>query len=88
MKLEDTASGLEAIEIELDDDDLLDDNEDEVNLYGVLTGDYIAGFMVNDVTLDLSGSPEYEPISLEGNLIEGMEVEVEGSHSDWHSHRG
>ncbi len=79
VKLSDLGSGLEAIEIELDDDDLLDGDEDDIDLYGVLTGDYIAGFMVNDIPLDLSNNPDYEPISLEGNLIEGMEVEVEGS---------
>ena len=79
VKLEDTGSGLEAIEIELDDDDLLDDDEDDVELYGILTGDYINGFMVNDVLLDLDNNPEYEPASLENNLLDGMQVEVEGS---------
>ncbi|MDJ0807351.1 MAG: DUF5666 domain-containing protein [Gammaproteobacteria bacterium] len=82
VKLEDTGSVLEATEIELDDDDLLDDNEDEVELYGILGGDYVSGFTVNDVALDLSGSIEYEPASLEGNLLEGMQVEVEGSMVD------
>ncbi|MEN8177865.1 MAG: DUF5666 domain-containing protein [Pseudomonadota bacterium] len=81
-KLSDTGSGLEVIEIELDDDDLLDDNEDEVELYGILSGNDNDGFMVNEVPLDLSGSPEYEPDSLEGNLVEGMQVEVEGSMVD------
>lgn len=72
----------EVTEIELDDDDLLDDNEDDVDLYGVLTGDYILGFMVNGVPLDLSGTIDYEPDTLENNLLDGMPVEVEGSMVD------
>jgi hypothetical protein len=78
-KLEDAGGGLEVTEIELDDDDLLDDNDSDVDLYGLLAGDYDAGFTVNDVPLDLSGSPEYQPASLENNLFEGMQVEVEGN---------
>ena len=81
VKLKDTGNGMEAIEIELDDEDLLDDNEGEVSVYGVLTGDYISGFMINDVPIDLNGT-EYEPASLEGTLVDGMEVEVEGSMVD------
>ncbi len=38
--------------------------------------------MINDVPIDLNVSTEYDPTSLEGTLIEGMVVKVEGSMVD------
>jgi hypothetical protein len=77
VKLKDSGSGLEAVEIELDDEDLLDEDDEDVSIQGVITvdGDVM---MINSVPFDVNAGTEYEPASLEDNLAAGMEVEVEG----------
>lgn len=73
------SDNLEAIEIELDDEDLLDDADEDVSIHGVITLDVDTGdMMINGVPFDVNAGTEYEPTSLEGNLVDGMEAEVEG----------
>jgi len=78
VKLLDQGGSLVAIRIESDDDDLLDDDEDDVSIRGALADDGSGGFLVNGVAFQVSSSTEYEPASLEGNLVAGIEVKVEG----------
>ena len=69
---------LVVIKIESDDDDLLDDDDDEVSVRGVLEDDGSGGFLINGIHLEVNDNTEYEPSRLEGNLIAGLEVKVEG----------
>lgn len=78
VKLVDQAGDLVAIKIEADDDDLLDEDDDDVSIRGVLEDDGSGGFLINGVQLELNDVTEYEPASLEGNLVAGLEVKVEG----------
>lgn len=78
IKLLDQGGSLVAVRIESDDDDLLDDDEDDVSIRGTLADDGSGGFLVNGVAFAVSSSTEYEPASLEGNLLAGIEVKVEG----------
>jgi len=78
VKLIDQAGSLVAIKIETDDDDLLDDDEDDVSIRGILADDGMGGYLVNGVSFTVDGSTEYEPESLQGNLSAGMDIEVEG----------
>jgi hypothetical protein len=78
VKLEDQGGGLVAIKIETDDDDLLDDDEDDVTIRGVLVDNGNGGLLINGVPFQVDGNTEYEPASLAGNLVAGMEVKIEG----------
>ena len=78
VKLADQGGNLLAIKIESDDDDLLDDDEDDVSIRGVLMDDGSGGFLINSVPFAVSDNTEYEPASLKGSLVSGMEVKVEG----------
>ncbi len=78
IKLVDQGGSLLAIKIETDDDDLLDDEDEDVSIRGILEDDGNGGFLVNGVSFSVSDSTEYEPESLESNLASGMEVKVEG----------
>ena len=77
-KLIDQGGSLLVIKIETDDEDLLDDEDDEVSVRGILEDDGIGGFLINGVSFTVSDSTEYEPESLESNLVPGMEIKVEG----------
>ena len=74
-------SALVAAEID-DADDLLDDDDDDVELKGTLSGDAENGWFVQGVEVILTAATRYEPAGLEGNLVAGMEVEVEGYMQD------
>lgn len=78
IKLEDQGASLLVIKIETDDDDLLNDNDDDVSIRGILANNGSGGFLINGVSFTTSGNTEYEPESLEGNLVAGLEVKVEG----------
>jgi hypothetical protein len=78
VKLVDQSGGLVAIRIETDDDNLLDDSDNDVSVRGVLADDGRGGLLVNGVAFEVNSGTEYEPASLEGNLVAGMEVKVEG----------
>lgn len=78
VKLEDQGGSLLVIRIETDDEDLLDDDENYVSIRGVLSEDDSGGFLLNGIPLDLTASTEYQPASLEGNLVAGMEIRIEG----------
>ncbi len=78
IKLMDQGGALVVIKIESDDDDLLDDDDVEVSIRGVLEDDGSGGFLLNGVQLVFADNAEYEPATLEGNLVAGMEVKVEG----------
>jgi hypothetical protein len=78
VTLMDSGSGLEATEIELDDDDLLEGDEEDVNIRGLVTGDYTAGFQIDGIPFQVNDGTLYEPTTLEGMLSDGMLAEVEG----------
>jgi len=78
VKLVDQSGNLVAIGIETDDDDLLDDSDDDVSVRGLLADDSSGGLLVNGVAFEVSSATEYKPARLEGNLLAGMEVKVEG----------
>ena len=78
IKLIDQGGSLLVIKIETDDEDLLDDEDDEVSVRGILEDDGIGGFRINGVSFTVSDSTEYEPESLKNNLVAGMEIKVEG----------
>ena len=78
IKLIDQGGSLLVIKIETDDEDLLDDEDDEVSVRGILEDDGIGGFLINGVSFTVSDSTEYEPESLKNNLVAGMEIKVEG----------
>jgi hypothetical protein len=83
IKLRDDGAGnLSVTEIEADDADSLDDNEDDVSVHGLISGDYASGFTINTTPFTVNDSTSYEPTSLEGTLADGMEVEVEGYMQD------
>jgi hypothetical protein len=70
-------SSLTAAHID-DEDELLSDDDDDVELKGTLSGDAGTGWFVKGIEIVLTGATEYEPSSLEDNLVAGMEVEVDG----------
>ena len=78
IKLIDQGGSLLVIKIETDDEDLLDDDDDEVSVRGILEDDGIGGFLINGVSFTVSDSTEYEPESLKNNIVAGMEIKVEG----------
>ena len=78
IKLVDQGGSLLVIKIETDDEDLLDDDDDEVSVRGILEDDGIGGFLINGVSFTVSDSTEYEPESLKNSLVAGMEIKVEG----------
>ncbi|MEN8713111.1 MAG: DUF5666 domain-containing protein [Arenicellales bacterium] len=78
IKLIDQGGSLLVIKIETDDEDLLDDDDDEVSVRGILEDDGIGGFLINGVSFTVGDSTEYEPESLKNNLVAGMEIKVEG----------
>ncbi len=78
LKLIDQGGSLVVIRIETDDDDLLDDDDNDVSVRGVLADDGSGGWLVNGVALEINSGTEYEPATLEGNLVPGMQVKVEG----------
>lgn len=82
IKLSDQGGSLLVIKIETDDEDLLDDEDDDVSIRGILEDDGNGGFLINGVSFAVSDSTEYEPESLENNLVSGMEVKVEGNMQD------
>ena len=78
IKLIDQGGSLLVIKIETDDEDMLDDDDDEVSVRGILEDDGIGGFLINGVSFTVGDSTEYEPESLKNNLVAGMEIKVEG----------
>ncbi|MEW8026230.1 MAG: DUF5666 domain-containing protein [Candidatus Thiodiazotropha sp.] len=78
LKLDNSGGSPEVVRIESDDSDLIDDDDEEVSLRGILSDDGNGGFSVNGVLFEVSPLTRYEPDTLEGNLTAGMEVEVEG----------
>lgn len=78
IKLLDQSGSLLVTKIESDDDDLLDDNDTEVSIRGILSDNGNGGFLINGVALEFTSSTEFEPASLENNLMAEMEVKVEG----------
>ena len=74
------ASTFMAIEIEIDDEDYLDEDDDDVELKGVLTHDG-TGYVVNGVPL-LVLDDEVEDTDLALADLIGMRVEVEGFMQD------
>ena len=66
-----------ALKIEVDDDDLLDDDDEDVSVYGVISqneGDWT----INGIPFLVNSDTEYEPGSLEDNLEDGLVVKIEG----------
>jgi len=82
IKLSDQGGSLLVIKIETDDEDLLDDEDDDVSIRGILEDDGNGGFLINGISFAVSDSTEYEPESLENNLVSGMEIKVEGNMQD------
>ncbi len=76
-----------AFKVELEDDDRLDDDDNEVEVKGMLNYDMASGtWFVKDIALAFGGGTEYEPLSLENMLADqsaaGLYVEVEGDYVD------
>jgi hypothetical protein len=74
---------LTAFKVELEDNDRLDDDDDEVEVKGVLNYDAASGtWSVKDIELAFGGGTEYKPVSLEDMIADqsaaGMTVEVDG----------
>ncbi len=78
VKLADQGGRLVAIRIQTDDEDLLDGNEDDVSIRGVLADDGNGGFLVNGVPFTTNSDSEFKPGNLGDRLAAGMEVKVEG----------
>lgn len=78
LKLDNSGGTPVVAGIEGDDSDLIDDDDKKVSLRGILADNGSGGFALNGVIIDLSQNTRYEPDTLEGNLMAGMEVEVEG----------
>lgn len=78
VKLEDQSGNLVAIKIERDDEDLLNDDDDDISIRGFLSDDGNGGFLLNGIQLVFDNNVEYKPASLEGRLVTGLEVKVEG----------
>ncbi len=70
-------ASLVALEIEIDDEDLLDDDDEDVSIQGVLAGDATSGWFISGVEINFDDA-EFEPASLEDNLVAGLALEVEG----------
>lgn len=75
---------LTAFKVELEDDDRLDDDDNEVEVKGMLNYDMDAGtWSVKDIVLAFGEGTEYKPVSLEDMIADqsaaGMTVEVEGT---------
>jgi cytoskeletal protein CcmA (bactofilin family) len=69
---------VEAVHIESEDSDRLDDRDDDISLEGILviSGDQV--YSLDGVEFVVSPATEYKPASLEGSLTSGMRLEVEG----------
>jgi cytoskeletal protein CcmA (bactofilin family) len=78
LKLESSGGSPEVVRIESDDSDLIEDDDEDVSLHGILADDGSGGYSVNGVIFEISSDTRYEPDTLEGSLSAGMEVEVEG----------
>jgi hypothetical protein len=75
-----------ASKVELEDDDRLDDDDNEVEVKGMLIFDVASRtWFVKDIALAFGGGAEYEPLSLEDMLAnqsaDGLYVEVEGEYA-------
>ncbi len=79
---EDVSGDLTVTEIEADDADSLDGDEEDVSIHGLINVDVDGGLLINTTPFTVTDSTVYEPISLLGALVEGMEVEVEGHMQD------
>ncbi len=74
---------LTAFKVELEDDDRLDDDDNEIEVKGMLNYDMATDtWSVKDIELEFGGGTEYKPVSLEDMIADqsaaGMTVEVEG----------
>lgn len=74
-----------ASKVELEDDDRLDDDDNEVEVKGMLNYDMDSGtWLVKDITLAFGNGTEYEPLSLQSMIADqsaaGLYVEVEGEY--------
>ncbi|MES9972606.1 MAG: DUF5666 domain-containing protein [Candidatus Thiodiazotropha sp.] len=78
LKLDNSGGTPEVVRIESDDSDMIDDDDREVSLRGIVADDGSGGFSVNGVLFEVSPNTRYEPDSLEGNISAGMVLEVEG----------
>lgn len=80
VKLTDQSGELIVIKIETEDEGLLDDDDEdgEVSMRGVLVDDGSGGFLINGMPLEVNANTEYRPVSLDGNLVAGLQVKVEG----------
>ena len=78
---------LTAFKVELEDDDRLDDDDNEVEVKGMLNYDMDSEtWFVKDIPLSFGNGTEYSPLSLETMLADqsaaGLYVEVEGDYVD------
>jgi cytoskeletal protein CcmA (bactofilin family) len=78
VELSNRAGILEAVKIENEDSDRLEDRDDDISLEGILvvSGDQV--YSVDGVEFVVSPTTVYKPTSLEGSLTAGMRLEVEG----------
>ena len=71
-----------ATEIELDDEDYLDEEDDDVELRGILMSDGAGGYSVNGVPLAIEPDTDVDGTDLSVADVVGMFVEVEGHVQD------
>ena len=78
VELRDQGGTLEAVHIEAEDSDRLEDRDDDISLEGILvvSGDEV--YSLDGVEFVVSPTTVYKPSSLEGSLTAGMRLEVEG----------
>jgi cytoskeletal protein CcmA (bactofilin family) len=78
LKLDSSGGSPEVVRIESEDSHMIDDDDEEVSFHGILAADGSGNYSVEGISIELSSGTRYEPASLEGNLVAGMMVEVEG----------
>ncbi|MCG8091025.1 MAG: DUF5666 domain-containing protein [Candidatus Thiodiazotropha endolucinida] len=78
VELRDQGGILEAVHIEAEDSDRLEDRDDDISLEGILvvSGDQV--YSLDGVEFVVSPTTVYKPSNLEGSLTAGMRLEVEG----------
>jgi cytoskeletal protein CcmA (bactofilin family) len=80
IKLVEDAGSIEVVEIESEDDDMVDDSDDDhdVEITGILMGNDIDGYTVNDVPVEFSNGVDPQLVGtlveVEGHMVDGTLV--------------
>jgi len=82
VKLVDNGGTMEAVRIESEHEYMVHDSDHYVSLRGIISGNETDGFSIDGIPFEVSPATRYEPSSLAGTLVAGMEVEVKGDMSN------